>query len=163
MPGTDVRPSGDRARETLFNWLTPSIDGARCLDMFAGSGVLAFEALSRGAACATLVDISASTIELLQQTSAAFDHPQVEIVHQDVFRWLVSTRRREFDIVFLDPPFGEDLLFPALECLADGWLSRGAKIYLESNEFLPELPLPASLRWTKHARLGNVSIAVASK
>lgn len=162
VPAADVRPSGDRVRETLFNWLAPYVDGASCLDMFAGSGVLAFEALSRGAVRATLVDINVSTIGLLQQTCAAFDHPEAEIIHQDVFDWLRSTPRREFDIVFLDPPFGQDLLTPALEYLVDGWLSRGAKIYLESDEFLPELPLPASLRWTKHARLGNVSIAVAS-
>ena len=162
VAGGDVRPTGDRVRETLFNWLTPYMDGARCLDLFAGSGVLGFEALSRGAARATLIDNSLPTVGLLHETSAAFSHPAVEIIHHEALDWLAVTPPRPYDLVFLDPPFGKDLLTPALERLTDGWLASGARIYMESADFLQELKLPLSLQWTKHARLGNVSIGIAS-
>ncbi|MGR8947613.1 MAG: 16S rRNA (guanine(966)-N(2))-methyltransferase RsmD [Gammaproteobacteria bacterium] len=158
----DVRPTGDRVRETLFNWLAPTISGARCLDLFAGSGVLSFEALSRGAASATLLEKNPQTVKWLTETAKSFDSAATTIINQDALSWLDTAPRDPFNLVFLDPPFGSDLLPVALDRLVHGWLSSDATVYVESAEYLPDLTIPANLQWTKHARLGNVSIALAA-
>ena len=85
-PTIDLRPSGDRVRETLFNWLAPHISGARCLDLFAGTGVLGFEAISRGAESATLVELNAVAAQQLSANKASLEAENIEIVHADVFQ-----------------------------------------------------------------------------
>jgi len=138
----DIRPTPDRVRETLFNWLGGRIVGARCLDLFAGSGALGLEALSRGAAAAVLVEQSAQItrflVELVQQLSAQ----GATVEKEDALRFLARAAT-PFDIVFLDPPFASGFLKPAAERLErGGWLAPDARIYVESSarEPLPRLP-----------------------
>ena len=161
-PHEQLRPSGDRVRETLFNWLTPYLDGARCLDLFAGTGVLGIEALSRGAVKATLVEKDFQLASQLKVLSEQFDHPGLTIIHREALNWLRTAKPEPYDIVFLDPPFKENLLPASLDLLQAGWLTPEAQIYIESGEELSEFLLPESLEWTKRARLGNVSLGLAA-
>ena len=127
-----LRPSSDRVRETLFNWLMPRLGGARVLDLFAGSGALGLEAISRGAAQATLVERDAALARQLRESVAKLGaQGQVEVVQADALHWLAQRPSGLADIVFIDPPFGDGLWDAALAGLgphlaADAWL------YLES-------------------------------
>lgn len=135
-----VRPSGDRVRETLFNWLTPFIDGARCLDLFAGTGVLGLEALSRGAAAVTLIERDAALVAALQSACARLGATAAEIVQADALNWLAGAARG-YDLVFVDPPFDAPVATRILETLRRGWLAPRALVYLERPR---DEPLPAS-------------------
>lgn len=104
---TGVRPTPDRVRETLFNWLGQDLTGTRCLDLYAGSGALTLEAASRGARLAVAVDRDRGLVEALRTTSATLGATAVEAVIGDAQSFLAN-ERREFDVIFLDPPFGED-------------------------------------------------------
>ncbi len=140
LPG--LRPSGDRVRETLFNWLQPQIPGAVCLDLFAGSGVLGFEAASRGAARVVLVEQAAVVVKQLQHSSKLLGMDQLQVAQADSLTWLQQAAQ-PFDIAFLDPPFGGDLLGECCLLLEQGgWLQPEARIYLEIDaaEQLPALP-----------------------
>ncbi len=127
-----LRPSSDRVRETLFNWLMPRLGGARVLDLFAGSGALGLEAISRGAAQATLVERDAALARQLRESVAKLGaQGQVEVVQADALHWLAQRPSGLADIVFIDPPFGDGLWDAALAGIgphlaADAWL------YLES-------------------------------
>ena len=143
-----LRPSTDRVRETLFNWLQASVTGARCLDLFAGSGALGLEAASRGAAHVLLVERERALASALRTSVARFEGAaeNVEIIEADALQWLAQPPSQTFDIVFLDPPFAErrwDSVFTVLP----GWLSPAAWIYLESSIDAPP-PVPAG--WTLH-------------
>lgn len=149
-PGRGLRPTPDRVRETLFNWLQADIRGARCLDLFAGSGALGLEALSRGAAflCAVEQNRTAAqrlrdNITLLHEESAA------EVVQGDALRVLKTPPETPFDIVFLDPPFADGLLPAVCRLLEDrDWLAPDAVIYLEQDAAQGWPDLPAS--WLIH-------------
>jgi 16S rRNA (guanine966-N2)-methyltransferase len=135
LPG--LRPSGDRSRETLFNWLQPHMAKAHCLDLFAGTGVLGLEAMSRGAASLVLVEKSrvaaAALRDSIKKLCSLEPGDRIEVVEADALRWLESPPRRRFDLVFLDPPFGQELAEAALRALmAAGHLQPGALVYLES-------------------------------
>jgi len=142
LPG--LRPTPDRVRETLFNWLAPVIGGARCLDLFAGSGALGFEALSRGAATAWLVEAARPAAQRLQEHVRELGlADRCRVVQQDALRWLHQAPPMPFDLVFLDPPFRQDLLPEVLGLLLrDEWLTPTAWIYLEqaSDGAWPDLP-----------------------
>jgi 16S rRNA (guanine966-N2)-methyltransferase len=129
VPGTSLRPTPDRVRETVFNWLSPTIAGSRCLDLFAGSGALGWEALSRGAAAVTFVERDRSAVVALGEHQAQFAAANATVVHADAGAWLQAVPQA-FDLVFLDPPYGEPLQ-PWLEQLATGWLSPTAIVYVE--------------------------------
>lgn len=156
LPG--LRPSGDRVRETLFNWLQPLLPGAVCLDLFAGSGVLGFEAASRGASRVVLVERAAVAVEQLRQSSDLLGmEGQVEIEQADSMVWLQG-EAQPFDVIFLDPPFGGDLLGECCRLLHQGgWLRPGARIYLEmdASDTLPDLP--DSWRLLREKRAGHVA------
>ncbi len=141
LPG--LRPSGDRVRETLFNWLQPYLPGAACLDLFAGSGVLGFEAASRGAARVVLIEQATAAVQQLQQSREMLGLEQeVQIEQADSRIWL-QREAQPFDIIFLDPPFGYDLLSECCLLLEQGgWMRPQAKIYLEMDaaDELPDLP-----------------------
>lgn len=134
LPVADVpglRPTPDRVRETLFNWLGQDLEGLHCLDLFAGTGILGFEAASRGAAAVTLVEQNARALDALHKAAASLHAAQVEIVRGDAVRFLQNSGRR-FDIVFLDPPYRQGLLkrvTPALDRVLkpDGWLYAEAE------------------------------------
>lgn len=121
LPG--LRPTGDRVRETLFNWLQPLIEGARCLDLFAGSGALGIEAVSRGAAEVVLVDNAPAVIRQLEKNRSAFNLDRLTVVRADALQFL-DRAPSPFDLVFLDPPFHGDLLQPLCQRLAKGWLGQ---------------------------------------
>jgi 16S rRNA (guanine966-N2)-methyltransferase len=136
-----LRPTPDRVRETVFNWLAPFLPGARCLDLFAGSGAFGFEALSRGAARAVLVEQAPAALAALRANRAKLAADAAEIVPADARDYL-GGRIESFDIVFLDPPYASGLLAPCLAALAArDWVRPGGFVYLEARDgTLPELP-----------------------
>ena len=142
----DIRPTPDRVRETLFNWLAPHIRGTHVLDLFAGSGALGFEACSRGAATATLLDADPRCIAALQEHVERLQASQVQVTRADALAWLArprATDARAFDIVFVDPPFAAGLWQSVVTRLeSGGWLAPGAFIYVELplREPLPQWP-----------------------
>ncbi|MCF6281699.1 MAG: 16S rRNA (guanine(966)-N(2))-methyltransferase RsmD [Candidatus Polarisedimenticolaceae bacterium] len=138
---TGLRPTGDRLRETLFNWLGPLIPGARCLDLFAGSGALGFEAASRGAASVVMVEKAKPVVRSLADAIKLLGLDQVTLQQSDALTWLESPPQ-PFDVVFLDPPFADKLLEPICKKLQQGWLADDARLYIEidAKDKLPELP-----------------------
>ena len=152
LPG--LRPTTDRVRETLFNWLQAKIPGARCLDLFAGSGALGLEALSRGAAHVTLVDSADAVVRQLRLNLELLDTEQhASVVHSQASRWLQSAITGErFDLVFLDPPFAQGMLAECCEALEQqGLLQPNAWIYIEAEKILQPLPVPS--HWQLHRSL----------
>jgi 16S rRNA (guanine966-N2)-methyltransferase len=145
---TGVRPTPDRVRETLFNWLAPVTPGCRCLDLYAGSGALGFEAASRGAAEVVLVERDAHVAKSLREHQQRLEATQMQIVQADALQYLQGTPR-PFDVVLIDPPFGQGLLEAALAALATfaqgGWLAPSAWIYLEAERALTVADLSALL------------------
>ncbi len=160
QPG--LRPTADRVRETLFNWLQPVIIGARCLDLFAGSGALGFEAASRGAAEVLMIEHSEPVVRVLAANARILGAAQVRVRSTDALRWLAGSGA-PFDIVFLDPPFHTDLLAPSCTLLSErGWLAPGALVYLETpaDRALPGLPADWTL--VRDKRAGRVRFALAA-
>ncbi len=139
LPG--LRPTGDRIRETLFNWLQPMLPGARCLDLFAGSGALGLEAASRGAGEVLLLDQAPQAVRQLQGHIVDLGLSQAKAVQADALDWLqAAPPQPSFDIVFIDPPFSAGLLEPCCQQLASsGLLAENARVYLETDvvESLP--------------------------
>lgn len=135
-----LRPTPDRVRETLFNWLQQRIPGSRCLDLFAGSGVLGFEAASRGAAEVVMVEKQADVFRQLQSNIALLGSQTIHPLHQDALAFL-ATDASQFDVIFVDPPYDSDLLQQCLPLLPQH-LASGGRVYLElpANQELPELP-----------------------
>jgi len=155
-PVAALRPSPDRVRETLFNWLQPLIADARCLDLFAGSGALGIEALSRGAGHVAFVESEPRVARHLEETLQRLDASQAEIHRVDALKYLDGASQ-PFDIVFLDPPYASGLLQDVCDKLAArGWLAPQACIYLESAADQPLPALPAG--WSVHRakRAGQV-------
>jgi 16S rRNA (guanine966-N2)-methyltransferase len=162
VPG--IRPSPDRVRETLFNWLRDQVVGARCLDLFAGSGALGLEALSRGAAEAVFVDRERQVIDTLRTHVATLGAQGVELVQADALVWLKNPAK-PFDIIFLDPPFDADLLPQvATTLVAGGWLKPRAQVYVEyPAERPPELQAVwEMLRESRAGRVGFRLMAVTA-
>ena len=157
-----LRPTPDRVRETLFNWLTGAVDGARCLDLYAGSGALGFEAASRGAAAVLLVERDQRAVSCMREEAAALGAAQIEVVQADARRWLEG-EATPFDIVFLDPPFGGDDLGSLCAALErGGWLAPGALVYLESREALESLDLPETWQILRRQKAGQVRYHLAA-
>ncbi len=145
--GNLVRPTTDRTRETLFNWLQPRLAATRCLDLFAGSGVLGFESVSRGAREATLVEQSSSVVAQLRTAVAMLAaETRVTVVEKDVRLFLRSPPEIPYDVVFVDPPFSLGLVAAVLPLLTPRWLSPEALIYLETEHELAPVTLPDGWR-----------------
>ena len=153
-----LRPTGDRIRETLFNWLAPVVAGARCLDLFAGSGALGLEALSRGAASVTMIERHPLAVATLRDNCQLLQAEGADILAVDALSWLESTRpETPYDIVFLDPPFDADLLQPCLKMLFNpGILADGAYLYIETDRQQSPPAMPASLSLLKEKTAGQV-------
>lgn len=129
-----LRPTTDRIRETLFNWIAPMIHGAVCLDLFAGSGALGFECLSRGAQQVLFIEHSKSAIQQLQKNKQKLDAHSAEICHLDALDYLHSNPKTAFDLVFIDPPFHQNWLERVLvQIEARLKFNQGALIYIESE------------------------------
>ncbi len=152
-----LRPTPDRIRETLFNWLAPSLSGACCLDLFAGSGALGFEAASRGAARVVMVERSAEVAASLRGNRDRLGAGAIEIINQDAASYL-GGRPERFEIVFLDPPFGDpDSLQASARRLTEaGWLGAGTRIYLEMAATRPLARVPDGWVLLKDKRAGQV-------
>ncbi|HCO43203.1 MAG TPA: 16S rRNA (guanine(966)-N(2))-methyltransferase RsmD [Gammaproteobacteria bacterium] len=151
-----IRPTPDRVRETLFNWLQGVIGGARCLDLFAGSGALGIEALSRGADSVVLVERNPRVAGYLRDTLALLDTGAGEVQQAEATAFLRHAGRR-FDVVFLDPPFLEGALAPLLEALAcSDQLAPGALVYIEHAARFSPPPLPAGFEVRRSKRAGEV-------
>jgi len=129
VPG--LRPTPDRVRETLFNWLAPVIEGARCLDLYAGTGALGIEALSRGARECTFVERDRTLAKLLRENLARLKVEAARLIETDALAMLARTGE-PFDVVFLDPPFGESLWEASAHALENGWIAASGWIYVES-------------------------------
>jgi 16S rRNA (guanine966-N2)-methyltransferase len=156
-----VRPTPDRVRQTLFDWLAPLIEGARCLDLFAGSGALGLEALSRGAAHVTFVETGAAqcaAIRAALQKLGVADRAQVR--HEPAAAFLAAGAGR-FDIVFLDPPYGAGLLAPALAGLP-AVLAPDARVYAEWPATAPP-PWPEGYAMLREKQAGQVSYGLATR
>lgn len=152
-----LRPTPDRVRETLFNWLSGELDGARCLDPFAGSGALMLEALSRGAAFALGCDTSRDVVQTLRGHLATLGCDRAEVRQQDALGLLASPPDQPYDVVFLDPPFRQGLLEPACAALeANAWLTRHAWIYTESESAPAALTHPGNWQLYREKRAGQV-------
>ena len=147
----DLRPSPDRVRETLFNWLGRDLTGMVCLDLFAGTGALGFEALSRGAASVIMVEKNPVVLRALRDNAAKLGATGLTVVRGDALEFARGAHSR-FDVVFVDPPYRLGLQAAALDLLR-GLLAVGGRVYVEGNAVFE-----APRGWTilKRARAGNV-------
>ena len=158
-----LRPTPDRVRETLFNWLAPVITGSRCLDLYAGSGALGLEALSRGASAVTFVERQRDAARLLDDTARSLAPGRATVHQAAVLAWLAGPAA-PFDVVFLDPPYDSAELAEAMPLLeARGWLAQYAFIYLEApaKAGAPAIPAPWALHRT--GRAGAVGYHLARR
>jgi 16S rRNA (guanine966-N2)-methyltransferase len=158
-----IRPTPDRVRETLFNWLMARVAGSRCLDLFAGSGALGLEALSRGAAHATFVERDRENAASLREAAALLAAGRATVACADALEWLAGPPAA-FDIVFLDPPYAAGLVEAATRALeTGGWLVPDALVYVEMPAKAGPPPLPGG--WTLHrsGRAGAVGYHLARR
>lgn len=156
-----LRPTPNRVRETLFNWLAPYIEGATVLDPFTGSGALFLEALSRGAGSALALDSNPSAIAGLRGHLQTLNCENGQLLQSDALVYLQTQAATAFDLVFLDPPFSQDLLLPACNLLEQhGWLAAEAWIYTESENPPSSLGLPGNWRQHREQKAGQVYYAL---
>ena len=165
---TGLRPTTDRVRETLFNWLVPMLPGARVLDLFAGSGALGLEAMSRGAGEAFLVERDPALVQSLREACERLQAEAVQVIQADALQWLRVPVHGRFNLVFLDPPFDLGLWREALALLSP-WLADDAWLYLESPvaaEVAPgvgwSLHREGRTRETRHALYRRAMAAAAT-
>ncbi len=160
VPG--LRPTAERIRETLFNWLSPRIHGARCLDLCAGTGALGIEAMSRGASSVVFVEKSSVATTTLKANIASLSATGAEVLNIDAQKYLAGPNVEAFDIVFIDPPFAGDLQHELCRLLAEQqWLADDARVYVEMDRDQPELRLPESWQELKNKTAGNVRYVLA--
>ena len=156
-----LRPTPNRVRETLFNWLAPYVEGAKVLDVFAGSGALFLEALSRGAGSALALDLNSAAINSLRGHLLTLRCDNGQLLQTDALRHLEQQPATPFDLVFLDPPFSQGLLLPACTLLEEkGWLASDAWVYTESENPPSSLGLPGNWRLHREQKAGQVYYAL---
>jgi 16S rRNA (guanine966-N2)-methyltransferase len=162
LPG--LRPSGDRSRETLFNWLQMHLRGAECVDLFAGSGVLGLEAASRGAARVTLLEKSKPAADEIRESLTRLKAQQVELIQGDALAWLAQCEPHSLDIVFIDPPFGAGLETRALELLTGRHCVReGGFVYVETALDSPGLAPGPDWEIAREQVMGDVRMRLLKK
>ena len=158
-----IRPTPDRVRETLFNWLMAKVAGSRCLDLFAGSGALGLEALSRGASHATFVERDRRNVASLREITARLVPERSRVIEADALAWLGGPTQ-PFDIVFVDPPFGAGTHAAAMRLLEErGWLAADAFIYLEMPAKAGAPAFPAGWKLHRTGRAGAVGYHLARR
>jgi len=156
-----LRPTPNRVRETLFNWLAPHVEGARVLDLFTGSGALFLEALSRGAGSALALDLNPAAVASLRGHLLTLRCDNGQVQQSDALAYLQAQAPAPFDLVFLDPPFSQDLLLPACALLEqNGWLAADAWVYTESENPPSSLGLPGNWRLHREQKAGQVHYAL---
>jgi len=159
LPVLDIeglRPSTDRVRETLFNWLMHDVSGAHCLDLFAGSGALGLECLSRGASSTLFIESNKHVAAQLKQNIQTLKSLETgEVLSQSALNFLARPASRQFDLVFLDPPFDSPLLIQVLPLLVDnGWLAQSALVYIEQASKKDPEATPAGWSLYKEGKAG---------
>ena len=160
VPG--LRPTSERIRETLFNWLASRIHGARCLDLCAGTGALGIEALSRGASRVVFVERSPVATTTLKSNIASLSASGAEVMNIDAQKYLAGSNVEPFDIVFIDPPFAADLQHELCRLLTEQqWLADDARIYVEMDKDQPQLRLPLNWQELKDKTAGKVRYVLA--
>lgn len=160
----ELRPTPDRVRETLFNWLAPYIVDARCLDLYSGTGVLCLEALSRGAALAVSVEKNHDNIKALQENAKVFAAENLQIIEADVLTWLKASHSNPFDIVFVDPPYRANSLPQCFELLEKHlWVKPGSFIYFEYNHPINPTDIPKTWELLKQKKAGVVHYHLTQK
>ncbi|ELD1800301.1 16S rRNA (guanine(966)-N(2))-methyltransferase RsmD [Vibrio fluvialis] len=151
-----LRPTTDRVKETLFNWLAQDIPHAKCLDLFAGSGGLGFESASRQADKVTMLEMNPQAFAQLKTNIAALKASNIEAVNTDTLAYLKQPGQA-YDVVFIDPPFRQGLLQETVLLLEqNGWLAANAMIYIESEKELPLTELPESWQLYREKLAGQV-------
>jgi 16S rRNA (guanine966-N2)-methyltransferase len=151
-----LRPTANRVRETLFNWLQFDIHGRSCLDLFSGSGALGFEAASRGASKVTLVERESSIANVLRQQVTALSATQVEVIQADALSF-IKTCDQQYDLIFLDPPFQHFTISEVLDAvLAAGIINSDGMIYLEAERNALPKSLAKPWCWWRQAKAGQV-------
>jgi 16S rRNA (guanine966-N2)-methyltransferase len=152
-----LRPTPKRVRETLFNWLSPILSGSRCLDLFAGSGALGIEALSRGAIEVLFVEYNQSAVAALRNNLARLAVSNARVEAADVLSWLHQPGT-PFEIILLDPPFKSNLLALVCESIeTGGWLSHTAQVYIETEKSMKGLVLPINWKPYRERTAGAVT------
>lgn len=156
-----LRPTGDRARETLFNWLQMRIHGARCLDLFAGTGALGLEAASRGAGRVVLVERDGDLAAALRRIADQWPGGEnVDVVQADALAW-IDRASEPFDLIFLDPPFEQSLHQRALDAIAQsGIVAPGGLVYVERGIDEPEIDPDADYTVLRQKRQGRVVLSL---
>ena len=152
----NLRPTPDRIRETLFNWLQPVIYEARCLDLFAGSGALGLEALSRGASDVVFVEKDAKAAQRLNENLQLLSYDKIKC-QQKTAQTFLQAEPELFDVVFLDPPYQSDVLPEIIAQLDNAWLAEGARIYLEHDSNHPAPALPEHWQRLKETQAGQAT------
>jgi len=156
-----LRPTSERIRETLFNWLSPVTEGARCLDLFAGTGALGIEALSRGAAHVVFIEKSAALAEAIRKNLSDLEASNAHVYQRDALDYLSRADPLPFDIVFLDPPFEADMLADLCNRLhKNSWLAGNAIIYLEQGKGRTRPAFPDGWAVTHEKVAGKVSYSL---
>ncbi len=151
-----LRPTPARIRETLFNWLQTDVIASQCLDLYAGSGALGFEATSRGAKAVVMVENNAQACRLINENKTKLAAEQIKIIQMDVFKFLAGDAT-PFDLVFLDPPFAKGMAQQTCQWLEDkGWLTPNAKVYVEVESQLVLDELPTNWQRIKSKTAGEV-------
>jgi 16S rRNA (guanine966-N2)-methyltransferase len=157
-----LRPTAERIRETLFNWLAPRIHAARCLDLFAGTGALGLEALSRGASEVVFVEKSRVAASTLRANIKVLEAAGADVRQIDAIEFLRANAEQPFDIVFLDPPFAADMLHDLCRLLDKaGLVTAGSLVYLEDDRARPPVDLPEGWSLSKSKATGNVRYSLA--
>lgn len=158
-----LRPTSDRVRETLFNWLQMDIPGRRCLDLFAGSGALGLEALSRGAAEVVMVEQDRAAAHQIRQHLQTLNCQSGLVENSDAFNYLKGSAK-PFDVVFLDPPYQLGCLAECCQLLEqNGWLKPEAFIYLENSSKNPPPELPANWQLLRSKKAGEIGYHLAQR
>ncbi|MFK0571534.1 16S rRNA (guanine(966)-N(2))-methyltransferase RsmD [Endozoicomonas sp.] len=162
VPG--LRPTSDRVRETVFNWLAMITPGAKVLDAFSGTGALSMEALSRGASSAILLEKSPVAARTLKSNLALLKAERARVIETDSLNWLNQPAETTFDLVFLDPPFRMNLLEPACLLLeSNGYLHENSQIYIEVEKELVPLPVPENWQLEKRKIAGQVNFSLFTR
>jgi 16S rRNA (guanine966-N2)-methyltransferase len=157
LTAAGLRPTTDRVKETVFNWLMFQLQDARCLDCFAGSGSLGFEAISRGAAWVQLIEKNTAAAKQLTKNLAALSVEHAAVYSGDCLHFLTHQQPQPFDIVFIDPPFRQQLVPQVCQLLSQGWLADHAFIYIEIEKEASIHFIPANWQLLKQKVAGQVA------
>ena len=157
-----LRPTSERIRETLFNWLAPTIAGSRCLDLCAGTGALGFEAMSRGAREVVFVEKSPLAARVLRANAEMLEADCADIRQDDALKFLANRPGEPFDVVFLDPPFAAAMHGELCRLLDErSWVHRDSLVYIEEDRAAPPVELPAGWTISRSRTAGNVRYSLA--